>query len=480
MTPLRIRLQVQRERFERFYLRSQPLLRTLPALMVMFALAIVIALAMFVPRSIRSRYEKAARQAVAERKLDLAKVYYERLKDEGESIDPQDELNWALILAEQGELTAADELLDRLAPEGERRGYAAAHKLKAQRLVSRLNRTPAAELLEPLHWHLTQMGPADTAQDYQLWTAYYLAAGKPDAAIEQLTLAAEKTPDLWFNVATLNRRFGDAAGAVKPLHMAEAHLREKLSADPYDRRRRIMLASALLASDRDEEAELVLREGLQVQTSVDLQQAIADVLLFRLRRLRDSEQFDFAEANQILRAAFQQAPNYDAVYTGLLQLYRDLNSETERQEMRQSLADLIVNGDDTAFAHFAIGSIDWSEGKRESALWHLEKAYQLDPSLLEIVNNLAWVLAEGEAVDLERAEELARSAVKQDPISIRFRDTLATILVKREKWDEALVEYERLLKEVSNKQPIHEQLAKIYEHLGQKEIAEAHRRKGGE
>ena len=116
------------------------------------------------------------------------------------------------------------------------------------------------------------------------------------------------------------------------------------------------------------------------------------------------------------------------------------------------------------------------EENHKESLFHLEKAFELSPQMLDVANNLAWLLAKGPEPDLERAEKLIRSAIEKRPNDIRYHDTLAGVLEESQRWDEALVELEKVLSVTSgNASPdLHTRLAKVYRALGNESMAEMH------
>ena len=112
------------------------------------------------------------------------------------------------------------------------------------------------------------------------------------------------------------------------------------------------------------------------------------------------------------------------------------------------------------------------------ALFHIEKAFQLDPRFAVVANNLAWILANDEEnKDLERAYELSKDVVEHFPRNPLFRDTYATVLMEQEKYQEALVEFEKALATIKGKKNVHTKLAFIYGELGMVDMKEVHLRK---
>jgi tetratricopeptide (TPR) repeat protein len=104
-----------------------------------------------------------------------------------------------------------------------------------------------------------------------------------------------------------------------------------------------------------------------------------------------------------------------------------------------------------------------------------ERILDNDETNLKVANNLAWIYGHVDPVDLDKALSLANQAVGYAPDNASLRETRAQILVKQEKWREAAQDLEFALNGLPDYFPIHDALADCYEHLGQAELASAHR-----
>lgn len=460
---------------------NRQVILAIPSVAVMVALGAVLTAGAATSERIKVEYLKNAREAMATENIPLAKIYYGRLLEQGATIDPLDELNWAMILRRNGEETTSQRMLDRLAPD-DSLGFAPAHRLKAFQIGAMLANSSDPKLLERLQWHLKYSGDESSFEVNQLWSMFYLRVGQPKPALARLSRAAEANPEYWYQVAGLATQLGEEKTLDTALFNAERYYLLMLEKNPFDFQHRILLSHIYLTRKNPEEAEKLLRQGLMIQDIPELHRAVADVLLYRFDRLEDQDQPDFTERHRLLSVAFRESPNYAEIYRRLLDMYGTLESDEQKEMMKKDLEELVAEGNSTPFAHFSLGSIEWVEGDAESALWHLEKAYLLDANLLEVGNNLAWVLASSEEPDLERANKLASSVVEKAPSQSRFRDTLAMILKKQERWDDALLEYERVLVQSSGekKREIHGHLAELYDRLGRTSLGEMHRRRASE
>ena len=135
---------------------------------------------------------------------------------------------------------------------------------------------------------------------------------------------------------------------------------------------------------------------------------------------------------------------------------------------------LLAGGYATPFVHFVLGCRAWQAGETDSALFHLERAYELDEQLGLVANNLAWVLAHQQPPDLERALTIIDSVLERWPDVAQYRDTRGQILVKLERWEDALDDLERALPQMTRNRQLHEALAQVYGKLGQASLAQKH------
>lgn len=463
--------------------RRLTMLAASPAVLMVIAIGGVLYRAQSAQSAIKGEYRSAGREAFVAGNLDQAKFYYSRLIGDGDLGSPQDELNWASMLASSGDSQAALKLLDKLAPEAAV-GFGPAHRQKAIMLMGIIQsgKSQGTDALERLQWHLRQGVRDESIESHQLWTVYYLATGQVDKAIAKQTLAAQLNPDLWLNVASLCAPAERAEDRTRFLARAESHARQSLEANPLDTRRRLMLARVLVDRGEFDSAEKILLDGFKLQNAPEVKRACSDFYLVRLARLPavpggNDELTQLREKIRLIDQASRFDPSNPAVFQYWAAIHEELDSDQHKQQVREQLEKSIVEGDSAAFAHFTLGGILWKADEREKSLFHMEKAFELDPRFMEAANNLAWVLATQEKPDLERADRLIRQALSQRPNDIRYQDTLGEVLARQGKWDEALVVLEKVLPFVakSQRKDLHRRLAEAYENLGQENLAKLHR-----
>jgi tetratricopeptide (TPR) repeat protein len=146
------------------------------------------------------------------------------------------------------------------------------------------------------------------------------------------------------------------------------------------------------------------------------------------------------------------------------------------KQIETMLHRMIAEGRMPATGHFALGTKAWKEEESDKALWHLERAYELDPGLGHTGNNLAWMLADHDPPELDRALQIIDSVIEKFPKIATFHDTKGFVLMKMGMWEAALTEFETALPGMRDNIEIHKSLATVYREVQQPELADEHDR----
>jgi tetratricopeptide (TPR) repeat protein len=250
-----------------------------------------------------------------------------------------------------------------------------------------------------------------------------------------------------------------------------------LRTNRQDQLARLNLASIHMNLDDFQGAVNLLREGQQLHPDGPFSQAIAQAFVIRFDKLQRDGGANPALQLELLRIALQHDPNSREVLTRMISLGE--SSEEDLKATRQVLETLLASGYTNAFAHFVLGCKSWEAGESETAIFHFERAYQLDDSLGPVANNLAWILShdDAEQVDepqLKRALQLIDSVIERWPNNPTYRDTRGQVLVKLGRWKAALDDLEFALPTMSDNAELHLALAVTYDNLGRKTLAAKH------
>lgn len=182
---------------------------------------------------------------------------------------------------------------------------------------------------------------------------------------------------------------------------------------------------------------------------------------------------DYAAAQQTLDAAAALAPGHAGVRHGRVLLlaaqgrFDDLAALMQGTEVKPEEADLLVSAATALAASpphvstavalcqrarelaprnvnalLALGDLEYQRGDATAAQQAYRAVLALQPNQPVALNNLAWVLAEAGA-ELEQALSAARQAVAAQPTDANYRDTLAFVLKRLGRLEDARAEYRR-------------------------------------
>ena len=429
---------------------------------------------------IEQQYVSGARKALFESNVKLAKTYYSRIVGD-RPLKSYEKLQWALILHENGDHRQAERLLDELAPD-EGRKYSPAHRMKALSLAQFISNNSAIprdpDILKKFRAHL-DYGNDDSDEMLRAWAIYYLAVDDVENATRYLRSAAENEPRFWLSIADVNRQKGRHGQADEALKKAEVAFRKKVSDDPLDVGSRVTLANVLAQTQQLDAAEELLLAGLKLQPTNQLRREIAGFYLLRQADAAERQQ-SFEEQFAFIQKAISMDENFPPIYLRLEKIYSDLANEDDRQAIKDSLFDIVSGDHPSPTAHLALSNALWIEGERAEAQWHLEQAYQLDPGYAVVINNLAWMLSQKVNPELDRAEKLILSVLKELPDDPRVIDTYANVLMGQNRYTEAVTQFQKALPGTSDPREIsgiHANLARCYDALGKTKLAALHRQK---
>ena len=324
----------------------------------------------------------------------------------------------------------------------------------------------------------------------QNYANYLIAANRLPAAIPVLRRLAEVQPMRGLQAAALSRKLEDEVSAkrfaettlerVGDLHeeeptnagLALANVQCMVFLDQHSDAVELLDASIPLV--RDEKEKLVLR------------QAMGDVIVAWVGKIEAEPNRTPKEKLRVLKmlqVALQYAPNNPRVMTLVSdQLLRTIEDESEEV---QTIRDSLIEGSSLGISHFVRGTTALIKEDVESATNHLMIAAKHMPTSAAILNNLAVAISEREDGNLDHALKLSEFAIKQaKPATPHFFDTRGHILVKLERYLDAIPDLERALAVKALASNAHEKLALCYEEINEPELAQEHRdaavRKGAE
>jgi tetratricopeptide (TPR) repeat protein len=486
------------------------LIQGLPALLVaVAAVGLMVTLAQAEPNRTEADYQAHARQSLQTGKYEDAATSYERLI----LISPeQEEYRFGSARAAEAleHLDQATAIISELASEN-RSGYGPAHLWLARRLFQQPAASTDRNLSIERHLLRALEKQPGMTEANVLLAQLYVNTRRLAQAEPYLLRAIEARPDLRLALARLYRSLGRTREADFQARTALEYFRQKTRAEVDNQFARLRWSEAAVQLGDFPQAINVLQEGLVLSQAIVFRQALAEVFGVWSDRLADGTMSQFG--NRL--ALIEQGLSYDASNPGLLErllaltkppksdatsllgtsvvgfgaaplasaplsvlgpAYLLANRAGDPGQARAALHNLLLRGQVPAVTYFALGLDAWEQGKFSEARKYWEQAYQQAPEMGVIGNNLAWMLATVEPVDLPRALQLINPIVERFPDQAGFRGTRGHVLARMKRWKEALPDLVASLKAFPDNTDTHAALAEAYSQLGFTDLAASHRK----
>lgn len=277
--------------------------------------------------------------------------------------------------------------------------------------------------------------------------------------------------DLWLEQRKENEQMQQAlliqerrALAREQLHQATQHFSQEVQSRPNDVDARLRLAELTMLYRKFEEAESLLLEGRQVAGDDSNAQERLRVAMVRAYvewagYLVKNKSDDIGLSVEILERALKLAPDETVIVQQLVMLAAQFDIKTGKA--RELLDQMLAKNELPANVLLVLGTKATQADDYRTALDHLERAVELDPSNPSVRNNLAWTLSHIEPPQLERAKKLIDSAIEQYPKHAEMRATRAEILIKQHAWKLALADLEVAAQRLGNRPDILKMLATV-------------------
>ncbi len=319
----------------------------------------------------------------------------------------------------------------------------------------------------------------------QLFAEYSLARQNFPKAITLLEMLAPLQPMRGLQAAAISRQMGNDATANRLASRALEQVDQLAQEDPTNNMLRLAIAQNQMFLRRHAEAVRTLEKGIQLaktpQDAEQLQQALGDAFVAWIAFIEETPSNTTDERLRILKmlqSALQYAPNNPRV----LMLVADqvLKSVSDEDEAIVATRDALIAGTSPGISHFIQGTAAMIKEDTETAEMHLRMAAKFLPKSGVILNNLAVAMASREGSNLDLALKVSESAISQTPDATpHFYETRGQILVKLERYLDAVPDLERALSVVELASSAHESLAVCYDKLGQDELSRQHRQAAG-
>ena len=344
-------------------------------------------------------YQWAAATAMRGQDWDKADVYYRKLAWLHET-DVATQYGLALVAEQQGDHDRARGLMSDIAPD-DSAGFGPAHFWLARDLVRRTNRKPPApNVLETLERHLlrTVERQPDHASAHVMLGRFYRGQGRVKRVRELFEKAAWHLakvtpgyPKYRLELAALYRILGNAAQAESLAEASGDHFQQELDADRNDIEARLGLAAAQVFLHRFSEALGTLEDGPDPRGAEPIRKALVATWLAWVNALDPAQESLVGKRLELLQQAIQLDPENPIVLNNLAHL--TMLSGPAADKARGELKDVLATGRAPAVVHLTLGSIAIKQQKLDQAEYHLNQAFEMNPRMPEVLNNLAWVVA---------------------------------------------------------------------------------------
>jgi tetratricopeptide (TPR) repeat protein len=276
----------------------------------------------------------------------------------------------------------------------------------------------------------------------------YRDTNRIEDAKKHLMEVAAKHPEYRLILAQWAKAQNENDQVVAHAQAAEATFRARLKTSADDHEARFGLIACLMLLSQFAEAQELINTGATLADKQELIRAYARKMTELLIMWVDAKENDpksaVTDRLQMLEQALKLDPDNPEIFNRLLKLARDKSPGAEKA--RESLRRMATGGEQSFLAHLFLGIDAWQQDKPNEARHHWEKALKLSNNAPIVANNLAWLSAFSDPVDLARALELANSAVRALPDEPRFHGTRGHILAKMGRHKEALEDLEKAIK----------------------------------
>jgi tetratricopeptide (TPR) repeat protein len=467
--------------FSRGWLRTRhysQLFGGLPA--VLLAIPLVYCLVRIPFHSARAKaadYREAAIEAWKNDDIETAKLCYRKIQTLGDGSDLM-AYESALLDAGSNRLDEAIEQMEQLAPLGpDSLGFAPAHVWLASHELGKKDK-PWDERVKISRQHLEKamhLDP-DNLQARIVLADIDSQLGNVEAAKEWLRPVRNAHPSIELMSARIDLRRGNVPATESTTRGIADRFRQR-----YEDRERLTFDDFVLWAQAEEmlgdqvAMQRVMRLSLRDRQKDPTEQG--RLVDFSLRSYDKLELLGPAYRETqlaLLDRASELEPDNEDVLIRLAKL--TAANGTIKDNARTRLDAIEKKNPLPAEVLKVLAVIAFQQGDMAEARERLDQVFKLDANSPAIANNLAWLHAHAEPIDLPKALELSNRSVELDPDNYGHRETRGQILVKLRRWQDAIQDLEYAINGLPNDASIHASLATAYGQLGNNELANAHQR----
>jgi tetratricopeptide (TPR) repeat protein len=230
----------------------------------------------------------------------------------------------------------------------------------------------------------------------------------------------------------------------------------------------------LVIMGREKEFFDVVRE-LIVMSPAEKDRAVAEIDEYRLNAEFKKKKPDPGIVGSILISKLDANPDDIATLNQSITVWANFPSDSSDPLAKRIRERLDSDRADLASLHFA-GDICRSKSKWNDARWIYSRILEKSPSDIVAMNNLAESLYKAKPYDYAKALELTELALNAEPSNAAVLETQGQILARLGKYDASRDILERCLPHFPADWNLRNTLVQIYDRIGDKTSADAHRK----
>ena len=357
----------------------------------------------------------------------------------------------------------------------------------------------------PVYQKLIDLMP-DDADNYLAISQVYRELQQLDRAEENLLKARQYAPGdvkIMYNEAMLYQAQGRYEDAIRVLSDAISGVKGQSAVMPSRRRSLAVLYQQLgqlyrdrqsyqaaaytyeelghLGDEEDRRARLLLMDTYQEARDLPKalqagKEAVAKYPKDSAMQSREAsllgENGQTDEAVKMLRSQITNSEADREVYLNIARVYERSKRYKEAEDAIHMAEALPGQARDNEIIWFLLGAIYERQKFFDRAEEQFKKALAVDPNNATVLNYYGYMLGDlGQRLD--EAESLVKSALKQEPYSGAYLDSLGWVYYKQNKLGEAEATLRKAVDRDSHDPTIHSHLGDVYSKLGRSELAAA-------
>jgi tetratricopeptide (TPR) repeat protein len=428
--------------------------------------------------SFAKQYNVVVNEAREKKDYKRVQLFQRKLAQLGVSTDLA-AYQTALALEKDRELDQAFERMQQLAPV-EEAGYIRAHLWIIEHLVSDELKLPKEESQRLLKIHLAHVERLGArGPQLQLLNAVALVRdGQLVEAAEKLAPLVTSHPVAAMMRMECNLTLNRTDDARSDARMVRLHMRNRASRgkELTAEECRVWLAAEGLLGDLPKAHELAKQWHKLEPNNKVARTILVDLSgqLFKVSLGVPDPDPDYLTDLFLLAAELTDDPKgLQGQFASLYRLRSDF-------PLAQQVVDRIVNSPRTPAPILeAAGTVAAMLDEPKRAKVYLQQALKKDPQNSVALNNYAWLIIQEPNPNLSAALTAVNQAIEIAPKDFRYRETRGQILVRLGRWQEAVDDLEYAANGMPSSKEIHLALAKAYDALGDRQLAQVHRQHAG-